>query len=160
MHTLDISVSYHERRGRITDVGLAMLRNLPLTSLSLGGRDLITDAGLEVLRGKPLTSLSLFCCRNVTGAGFGVLDGMLLTSIELHGVSNRVTVDEIQVLRQFTGLVSLSLCSVPSEVAVPLLSGLPLTKLHATRCGFSDEDLEVLRHMPLTDLAMACSSVS
>ena len=70
---------------QITDRGLEVLKEVPLTQLYLSGCRKITDRGLEVLKGMPLTILSLAECDQFTDVGLRELKEMPLIRLNLAG---------------------------------------------------------------------------
>lgn len=69
----------------LSDAGLAALRGLPLTRLSLYFCIRLSDAGLEALEGMPLRVLNLTVVSNLTGAGLRALRCASLTDLNLTG---------------------------------------------------------------------------
>lgn len=141
LNDLDLSRNFGER-DNIRDVGLAELRDLPLTKLNLQGRENITHAGLEVLRNMPLSSLNLRDCRNVDDECLAILQGLPLTQLDVSNLT-RPSLEGLRVLSELPGLVDLSI----SQWCRGVFSwGLPLTKLCITDCSLGS--LGDLRGLP------------
>lgn len=113
----------------LTDVGIAALHGMSLTSLDFSECDEgsgITDACLTALRGMPLQRLKLF--GGVTDVGMGHLRGLPLTELWCFG--DGITDGGLEFLREMrlTRLV----CSYTNSITnagLLFLRGMPLTKL-------------------------------
>jgi hypothetical protein len=106
---------------RITDVGLAHLRSLPLQNLNLSDCNRISNIGLYYLKTLPLQILDLSYCKFITNDGLSYLSSLPLQQL------------------------SLAYCNNITDAGLAHLSSLPLQHLNLYDChNITDTALEVI----------------
>lgn len=73
-----------EARSSFTDAGLAALREMPLTDLSMVWCVGVTGTGLSALSGLPLRRLDLTFCTGLRDVGMEALRGLPIVRLNLH----------------------------------------------------------------------------
>jgi hypothetical protein len=137
---------------------LGYLKGLPLRSLSLDRGD-IDDQAMEHLAGLPLERLTLTALPGVKGNGVVFLHRCPLKELVLDTCEE---LSEKDLAPTLAGLASLQILRLrdnsPNEMSGKLLASLPrqtLKELYLTAInGLTDEELAVLRGMPLQKLEL------
>jgi hypothetical protein len=142
----------------ITNAGLKLLSNLPLTRLNLHGCD-ITDAGLVHLKNLPLTHLDLSLCHKINGECLAYLSPSL-THLNLGGTS--VTSALLSHLKNYSYLTQLTLatCRHIADSDLACLKDLPLTHLDIYGYQITDKALENLSVLPLQTLKIGFTGIT